>query len=129
MANPVPTLSIPVSGSPPKAVITLANFKGPLRLTIPDSAKLPAEGSVYAILLDPEGSELTGGAIPVGEWVSPQQSAEPDEGEYRQNQNLKVELYLERLQEFKGKTVQLGYQGMGESGLPVDSDAISLQII
>ena len=122
MANPVPTLSIPVSGSPPKAVITLANFEGPLRLTIPDSAKLPAEGSVYAILLDPEGSELTGGAIPSGEWVNP-------EGEYRQNQNLKVELYVERLQEFKGKTVQLGYQGMGESGLPVDSDAISLQII
>ena len=129
MANPVPTLNIPVSGSPPKAVVTLTTFAGPLRLSIPTTAKLAPEGMVYAIVGDPEVPELTGNSIPAGMWVSLPPPAEPDEGRYQQSQNLTVEVSLAQLQRFAGQTVQLRYQGMGESNLAEDSDAISLQII
>ena len=128
MTNPAPSLNIPVSGSPPQATITLAKFNVPLQLAIPNSAQLHPEGMVYAILGDPEDPELKGYAIPAGEWASPAPPAEPEEGEYQQSQNLTVEVSLAQLQKFAGQTVQLRYQGMGESGLAVSSDPISLKI-
>lgn len=128
MANPVPTLNIPVTGSPPQATVALAMFNGPLRLAIPNTAQLPGDGRVYAILGDPEAPELTGGAIPAGNWVSPPPPAEPEEGEYQQSQDLTVEVSLAQLQMFAGQTVPLRYQGMGGSSLAADSDPILLTI-
>ena len=147
MANPAPSLNIPVSGSPPQATVTLAKFNVPLRLAIPNSAQLHPEGMVYAILGDPEDPKLKGYAIPAGEWASPEppkvleepeepeeleepeEPEEPEEGEYQQSQNLTVEVSLAQLQRFAGQTVQLRYQGMGESSLALDSEPIELTII
>ena len=126
--NPAPVLNIPVTGSPPQAVVNLAEFIQPLRLAIPDTARLPPEGSVYAILGDPEYPELTGDSVPAGNWMSTLPPAEPDEGDYLQSLDLTVELSVEQLRGFAGQTVQLRYQGMGESGLAVSSDPISLKI-
>ena len=138
MTNPAPSLNIPVSGSPPQATITLAKFNVPLQLAIPNSAQLHPEGMVYAILGDPEDPKLKGYAIPAGEWASPEppeeleeleELEEPEEGEYQQSQNLTVEVSLAQLQKFAGQTVQLRYQGMGESSLALDSEPIELTII
>ncbi|VVM77885.1 hypothetical protein [Pseudomonas fluorescens] len=128
MLNPVPTLNVPITGSPPQAEVQLNTSIDPLRLTIPDTAELPPEGDVYAIIGDPEDPELEGEHSPAGEWVSPPPPAEPDEGSYQQAKNLTVEVSLEELREFAGQTVQLRYQGVGESGLTYDSDPISLKI-
>ncbi|CAI8984170.1 hypothetical protein [Pseudomonas sp. IT-P218] len=129
MANPAPTLNIKVSGSPLKATITLAKFKGPLCLCIPNIAKLYPEGIVYAIIGDPEDPELKGADIAAGEWVPSSPDAEPEDGEYQQSQDLEVELSLAQLQWFKGRIVELRYQGTGESSLTTDSDPILLTII
>ncbi|AWY42760.1 hypothetical protein DKY63_23775 [Pseudomonas putida] len=128
MANPAPTLNVPTSGSPLLAEVNISALDGPLLLTIPDAARLPPEGRVYAILGDPEDPELTGDEIPVGRYVAPPPPAEPDEGDYQQDKNLKVEISRAQLQKFAGRTVELRYQGMGESGLSHDSDPILLKI-
>jgi hypothetical protein len=128
MANPAPTLNIPVTGSPPQADIGLTSFAGPLLLAIPDDAEFPEGASAYAILGDTESPELEGAWVPAGEWKYPPPPAEPEEREFKQYKNLTVELSLAQLKKFVGQTVRLGYRGMGESGLPYDSDAISLTI-
>jgi hypothetical protein len=129
MANPAPTLNIDVTGSPPQATITLATFKGPLRLGISNTAQLYLEGIVYAIIGDPEDPELKGADIAAGEWVLSSPDAEPEDGEYQQSQDLEVKLSLAQLQRFKGRIVELRYQGTGESSLTTDSDPILLTII
>ena len=69
MANPVPALNVTVTGSPAQAVIKLAKFPGPLRISIPKSAEVFNDGIVYATLGDdPENPDLKGNAIPAGMW-------------------------------------------------------------
>ncbi|WP_433738669.1 hypothetical protein [Pseudomonas putida] len=128
MANPAPTLNIPTTGSPVQAQIDTSTFSGSLLLTIPDHATLPAEGRVYAILGDPEDPELTGAEVAAGRYVPPKPPAEPDEGEFKQDKNLMVEISNAQLQKFTGRTVELRYQGMGESSLAYDSDPVLLTI-
>lgn len=129
MANPAPTLNIDVTGYPPQATVKLAELDKTLRLGISNTAQLYPEGRDFAILGDPEDPELKGADIAAGEWVPSSPDAEPGDGEYQQSQDLKVELSLAQLQRFKGRIVELRYQGTGESSLPADSDPIKLIII
>jgi hypothetical protein len=129
MANPAPMLNVPITGFPLQAVVNLSTFSGSLWLAIPDAAWLFAEGSVYAIFGDPDSPELTGDWIPAGRYVAPPPPADPDEGEFQQFKNLKVEISKAQLQRFAGQTVHLRYQSMGESGLAENSDPIELNII
>ncbi|MDZ5433438.1 hypothetical protein T3H00_12315 [Pseudomonas fluorescens] len=128
MANPAPMLNVPTTGSPAQAEIDISTFSGPLVLTISDNATLPPEGRVYAILGDPENPDLTGDEVRAGSYVQPPPPAEPDEGEFKQDKNLTVEISKAQLQKFAGRTVELRYQGTGESGLAYNSEHILLTI-
>jgi hypothetical protein len=132
MANPAPTLNIDVTGSPPRATVKLAELAQlgeTLRLGISNNAQLYPEGRVYPILGNPEDPELKGADIAAGVWVLSSPDAEPEDGEYQQRKELVVELSVDALRRFLGRTLPLRYQGTGESSLTTDSDPIELTII
>ncbi|RMT85378.1 hypothetical protein ALP39_03635 [Pseudomonas marginalis pv. marginalis] len=122
MENPVPELNIPINGPSDQAQISLCTFTGPLVVSIPNNARLFAEGMVYAIMgADPENPDWEGDKIIAGE-------SQEDTDQYQQLSNLKVEVPKKVLERFKNQTIPLRYQTIGESSLTRSSDQISLTI-
>jgi len=122
MENPVPELNIPINGPSDQAQISLCTFRGPLVVSIPNTARLFAEGMVYAILgADPENPAWKGAKISAGE-------LQEDTDQYQQLSNLKVEVPKKILELFKNQTIPVSYQTIGESSLTRSSDQISLTI-
>ncbi|VVM66261.1 hypothetical protein PS664_01554 [Pseudomonas fluorescens] len=122
MENPVPDLNIPINGPSDQAQISLCTFTGPLVVSIPNNARLFAEGMVYAILgADPENPDWEGDKIIAGE-------SQEGTDQYQQLSNLKVEVPKKVLERFKNQTIPVSYQTTGESSLARSSDQISLTI-
>lgn len=121
MVNPAPDLNIPIT-RPNQAEVSLSKFTGPLVVSIPNDAELFPGGTVCAILgEDPEEPAWEGDSINAGKW-------QEDTEEYQRLSNLTVEVPKQVLLQFKGKTTQLRYQAIGESGLSISSEPISLTV-
>ncbi|PRA18816.1 hypothetical protein CQ014_05995 [Pseudomonas lurida] len=122
MENPVPGLTITVTGPFDQAEISLSTFTGPLVVFIPEDARLFPEGTVYAILgADPEEPAWSGDKISAGECPE-------DAQDYQQLPNLTVEVPKSALERFADQTTLLRYQTIGESSVPLSSAPISLTI-
>lgn len=103
-------------------VISLSKLNTPLEVIIPDSADIPAENDVYAILgNDEENPDWLSAKVQAGQWNDATEEPERALG-------LKVYVSKKELESYENDTVMLRYQTSGESGLTITSRPLKLHI-
>ncbi|MGF0239877.1 hypothetical protein ACQR3P_24650 [Rhodococcus sp. IEGM1300] len=103
-------------------VISLSKLNAPLEVIIPDSADIPAENDVYAILgNDEENPDWLGAKVQAGRWNDATEEPERALG-------LKVYVSKKELERYENNTVVLRYQTSGESSMTATSHALKLHI-
>jgi hypothetical protein len=116
------TLPAPIANGISSNVVTLSQLRGPLKISIPDSADFSPMDDVFAILGEnEENPDWAGAKVQAGQWNEEIEDVE-------RAPNLSVEVPKKVLEKYLNQTITLRYQASGESGLTASSAVLALRI-
>ena len=123
MAYPAPTLAgFHVEKGEKEIVVSLSQLTDGLTVEIPNSAKIPADHTVYAIL--GEGEEIyesSSDERPAGRYIE-------DTETFDNLNDLKLHISKKTLEDYLEKPVDLRYHTVGESSMVSSSEPLTLRI-